>query len=116
MDIHLLDVGDNVINYTVPSFPVFSACLISVKFTVHGNPKVYDGFIRDCSSLQRNYPSLVVTETGCLDSFSVCVEEFSRAVDITDFVLYDRGVFVIWKWKWGENVYEAPNYPFTLCQ
>ena len=35
----------------------------------------------------------------------------SFPVDVTDFVLYNSGVCVIWKWKWGENVFEAPDSP-----
>ena len=67
---------------------------------------MYDGFIRECPSLQRSYPAWIVVYrnvTGdSADSFSVCVEEFFQAVDVTDFVLYDCGVCVIWK---GEDVY-----------
>ena len=43
------------------------------------------------------------------DYFSVCVQEFSQALDVTNFVLYDGGECVIWKWKWGENVFQAPD-------
>ena len=38
---------------------------------------------------KRNYPSLVVVENDSLDSFSVCVKEFSRSVDVSDLELYD---------------------------
>lgn len=113
LDIYLLEVGKSY-DYTVPSFPVFSTLLRKMKFTVQDDPKVYDGFIRDCPSLERNYPSLLVVESGCQDSFPVSVEEFSRAVDTEGFVLYDECVFVVWKWKWGENIYDAPDYPFNL--
>ena len=44
------------------------------------------------------------------------MEEVSQTIDITDFVLYDDGVFVIWKWKWGENVYETPDSLFSVQQ
>ena len=130
VNIYILDIGEHVVNYRVPSFPVFSARLSSIKFQLGVTPdhksslkkkkadNVYDGFIRECPSLQRSYPAWIVVDryvTGdSVDSFSVCVEEFSQAVDVTDFVLYDGGVCVIWKWNWGEDVYEVPDSPFSV--
>ena len=112
LNVYIVDIGEHVVNYTVPSFPVFSAPLRSIKFRLQATPDyskpslesrqvdfVCDGFIRDCPSLQRNYPAWIVVDSTVSDSFSVCVEEFSQAIDITDFLLYDGGVFVIWKWK-----------------
>ena len=128
LNVYILDIGEHVVNYTVPSFPVFSAQLRSIKFQLGATPNyskpslknkrvdvVYDGFVWDCPSLQWNYPAWIVVDSNS-DLFSICVEEFSQAINITNFVLYDGGVFVIWKWKWGENVYEAPDSPFSLQQ
>ena len=125
VNIYILDIGEHVVNYNVPSFPVFSAQLRSVKFQLGVIPDdknrrvdtAYDGFIRKCPSLQWNYPACIVIDRSTSDSpdsFSVCVQEFSQAVDVTDFVLYDGGVCVIWKWKWGENVFEAPDSSFSV--
>ena len=35
-------------------------------------------------------------------------------MDVTNFVLYDCGVCVIWKWNWGEDVYEVPDSSFSV--
>ena len=36
-------------------------------------------------------------------------------INVSDFALYDECVFVMWKWEWGENVYELndPSSPVS---
>lgn len=88
VNIYILDIGEHVINYTVPSFPVFSARLRSIKFQLGVNTPndksslkkrrvdiVYDSFIRESPSLQRSYPAWIVVDRDSTDdsadSFSV---------------------------------------------
>jgi hypothetical protein len=70
LDICLLEVGEKLA-YTVPSFPVLTVSLRKMKFKVASNPGVFDGFIRDCPSLERSYPALTVVGEGPQDCFFV---------------------------------------------
>ncbi len=52
IEISLLEIGEDIIEYVIPSFPVFSATLRRIKYTRPGltgdtTVTVYDGFIKD---------------------------------------------------------------------
>ena len=73
----ILDVG-SAISYTIPSFPVFTVRLRHLRYKyVDGNGTVFvnDGFIRDCSALNRTYPAMVLVKRGysCAFLTKVCV-------------------------------------------
>ena len=112
LDICLLEVGQKY-SYRVPSFPVFTANIRKMKFKVSSDPGVYDGFIRDCPSLERNYPVLTVVGEGPRDCFFVSEDEFSQVISLNGLILYDDYVFVMWNWEWGENVY-TPDPPLEI--
>lgn len=107
LDIHLLEAGEEY-KYIVPHFPVFNAELRMIKFTVTGDFTVYNGFIRDCSSLrQLTLPTLIVVEEETNDYLLVGKEHFAHIVDTSLLTLYDNNVFVIWNWEMGRNIYET---------
>ena len=63
--VSLLNVGEDVIEYVVPSFPVFCVNLRRIKYTrLTTDTTVYDGFIRDVCLMGKKYPTLVVIENG----------------------------------------------------
>ena len=52
IEVSLLEVGEEYLEYVVPSFPVFSADLRRIKYMrPTDDTTVYDGFIKDDSSL-----------------------------------------------------------------
>ena len=106
LEICLLEVG-TPLKYTVPSFPVITVNLRKMKFKVVSDPGVYDGFIRDCSALERSYPAITVVGEGPKYCFFVSEEEFSQVMSLNGLILYDDYVFIMWKWEWGENVYTS---------
>ena len=60
--------------YTIPSFPVITVRLRHVKYRimdVDGQLKVFDGFMRDCSSINRPFPAMIVVGSGCSNAFFV---------------------------------------------
>lgn len=46
LDVYVISVGERF-TYVVPNFPVFSATLRPIKFTLTDDSTVYDGFIND---------------------------------------------------------------------
>ena len=119
VEVSLLSVGEDVIEYVVPSFPVFSVNLRRIKYTrPTSDTTVYNGFIRDDSSLTgRKYPTLLVIENGYDNSFFVEGSEVQQSVCINDRVLFKNQVYFIWKWFWGDELYEdTPNTPFAIDQ
>lgn len=97
----ILELGSKI-KYTVPSFPVFSACLREIKFQFLDETKIYDGYIKDCPSLDRSYPGLLRLCFGYTNAFSIDPEEFELCIPTTDKALYGDCVFVIWKWTWED--------------
>ncbi len=62
----IVDLGATI-PYIIPSFPVFTVCLRYLKWQYvdgDGNVLLYDGFIRDCSSLNRTLPAMVHVVRG----------------------------------------------------
>ena len=119
IEVSLLNVGEDVIEYVVPSFPVFCVNLRRIKYTrPTTDTTVYDGFIRDDVCLMgKKYPTLVVIENGYENSFFVEANEVQQSVCINSHVLFNNQVYVIWKWFWGDEVYEdTPNTPFAIDQ
>lgn len=58
-DVPIVSVGDKF-NYNVPSFPPFSAMLRHMRYQFteeDGTVFLLDGFIRDCTMLDRTYSS-----------------------------------------------------------
>ncbi len=110
--ITILKLGKKV-QYTVPSFPVFTASLMEMKFQfVDGDSStVYDGYIKDSPDLARNYPALLKILNGYVNGFTIEPDEFNRSVTLEDEKkLCDEKVFVIWKWTW-ENSPEQNTFP-----
>ena len=109
-EIYILSIGE-VIEYRSLHFPVLSAMIRRIRFSVQDQGpeedidsvnKVYDGFIRECSSVHRQYPMHLLVKSNSLDFFSVPTSEFST--DMTNMELYEGGVLVIWNWKWGDEI------------
>ena len=101
--IYLLEVGKETTEYTVTTFPVLSAKLRSLKFSLENDNQVYDGFIRECDSLDRSYPTHVIVKCDSLDTFHVPVDEFFP-LDVSTLNLYCGEMYVVWNWKWGIEV------------
>lgn len=102
--VSILKLGRKV-HYTVPSFPVFSANLMEIKFQLvdDGDTTIFDGYIQDCPGLTRSYPALLKLCKGYTNAFLIEPEEFDKSVDLDeDKNLCDGKVFVIWKWEWEE--------------
>ena len=80
MNVVVLATGD-VIQYTVPSFPVFKATLREVKLqwddekkTVH----VFDAFARDCNLLDHYLPAIAVIRFNYENAFIIEVRNNSH--------------------------------------
>ena len=74
----ILKVGEKL-SYTIPSFPVFTVQLRYMKWQYIGDDgilHVKDGAIRDCSSLDRCYPALIMMERSCSNAFFIKVCTF----------------------------------------
>lgn len=99
IEIPLLKVGEDVIEYVIPSFPVFSVNLRRIKYTrPTSDTTLYDGFIRDDSSLMgRKYPTLLVIENGYDNSFFVEGSQVQQSICIKDCVLFSDQVYITWK-------------------
>lgn len=72
----ILHAVGTCVEYTVPSFPVISVKLRSVKWQccAYGfcDTTIYDGFIRDCSTLHdRVYPTGIVAKKSNENAFFV---------------------------------------------
>ena len=114
--VSLLNVGEDVIEYVVPSFPVFCVNLRRIKYSrPTTDTTVYDGFIRDDICLMgKKYPTLVVIENGYENS---SLKETKFSSPYASIVLFNNQVYVIWKWFLGDEVYEdTPNTPFAIDQ
>ena len=81
IEVSLLEVGEEILEYVVPSFPVFSANLRRIKYMrPTDDTTVYVGFIKDDSSLVgRKYPTVVVVESGCENSFFIESSEVDQS-------------------------------------
>ena len=116
IEISLLEVGEDIVEYVIPSFPVFSANLRRIKYMrPTGDTTVYDGFIKDDLCLMgKRYPTVVVVEKGYDNSFFVEASEVEQStVSMRDCVLFKNQVYIIWKWFWGDEVFEdTPSTPF----
>lgn len=101
------------IQYTVPSFPVFSATLFEIKYQLVNDARVttFDGYIRACPEiLTRSYPALLKLCHGHTNAFTVEPEEFDRCVDLDDEINLCEGlVFIIWKWAWEDMPEDAES-------
>ena len=86
-----------------------------MKFKVETDPAVYDGFIRDCSSLERSYPAVAVVGEGPKYCFFVSEEEFSKVVNLKTLILYDDYVFIMWRWEWKEEVHSRFTPSNYIC-
>ena len=78
IEVSLLDVGEDIVEYVIPSFPVFSANLRHIKYMrPTGDTTVYNGFIKDnlCLMDKRYPPTVVVVENGYDNSFFVEASE-----------------------------------------
>ena len=60
--------------YTIPSFPVYSAQLRHVRYQMLSNSvvSVFDGFMREDPSLDRNYPATAVITRPDVFTVQVC--------------------------------------------
>lgn len=100
----IMKLGDKV-EYTIPSFPVYTAVLREIKYQFvdeSAAQHTFDGYIRDCPSLDRTYPGLLKLCFGYTNAFTINPEEFKLSIDIDGKKLYDDLVFVIWKWSWED--------------
>lgn len=111
LDICILDVGEKF-TYRVPSFPVLSCRIRRMKFKLETDSAVYDGFIKDCPSLERVFPALIVAGKGYEDCFFVPKHDFSQTINVHGLVLYDDSIFILWKWKWAELY--TPDQPLEI--
>ena len=61
VSIPVLRIGKSY-KYTIPSFPVVSVQLRHIKYQMisQGTIGVFDGFMRECPSLERSYPAKAV--------------------------------------------------------
>lgn len=101
----VLKLGEKV-EYTIPSFPVFTASLVEMKYQLVDDDStiVFDGYIRDCPDLDRSYPSLLKLYSGYTNGFLIDPEEFNRSVTVDpEKIFCDGMVFVIWKWTWEDS-------------
>ena len=78
----ILRIG-KIYTYTIPSFPVLSVQLRHVKYQMisQGKIGVFDGFMRECPSLERSYPAKAVI-TAHPDAFFIEVSVFTFSVHI----------------------------------
>ena len=96
----------SLVLYVVPSFPVFSANLVEIKFQLVNDKStiIYDGYIKDWN-LSRSYPAVIKLSKNYTNAFLIDPDEFGHSVDIEDGKQFcDDMVFVIWKWEWEEPV------------
>ena len=110
-----VSVGEDIIEYVIPCFPIFCVNLKRIKYRPTSDTTV---FIRDDVCLMgKKYPTLLVIENGYENSFFVGGSEVQRSVCINNHVLFKNQVYFIWKWFWGDEVYEdTPNTPFAIDQ
>ena len=69
-DIVILQKSDKYA-YTVPSFPVVSAMLREVRLCFEGpdGREVFDGYMRECSLLSRDFPAVAQISSGYSNAF-----------------------------------------------
>ncbi|XP_065894132.1 uncharacterized protein [Dysidea avara] len=109
----------NVINYIVPSFPIFNTDIVEVKLQWEeicedGSSKlhVFDRFTRYCENLDHPLPAAMCIEQRYVCAFMIEATEFSRSVDITPYKFYNgHEVFVLWKWTWLDDTVTSDSDP-----
>lgn len=95
----IMSIG-NKVKYTIPSFPVLSPVLREVRFQFADEVCCCDGYMRECSDLERLYPSMLKLCFGYANAFSIDREEFEQSIPLDNKVLYEDRVFIMWKWSW----------------
>ena len=77
----------NTFNYIVPSFPVFNADIVEVKFQweeIHEDRStelhVFDGFARNCQDLDHPLPGIVRIEFSYDCAFMIKVSEMLSCI------------------------------------
>ncbi len=89
-------------DYVVPSFPVFSAVLTHMKFTIDSDENVYDGFFKSDHE-EVNKGSIHIKARICgglLNSFMIPCDEVSQSISVSgpNLKVWADAVFMMWKW------------------
>ena len=87
-------------------------CEVKYQFAnVPDDKQIYNGYIRDCPGLVRQYPSLLKVCGSYTKAFTINADEFDRCLPVAGKTLYngDAGekVFVFWKWNWQDSAPHA---------
>ena len=79
------------VQYTIPSFPVFTTSLVEIKYQlVDDSTVVFDGYIRDCPELVRSYPALLKLYSGLTLKSLIVLTKFSVIIWCLLFGVYWR--------------------------
>ena len=108
-----------VIEYTVPSFPVFTVEIREMKyqFVVDDEQEsndIYDGYLNTDGSMSMSLPSPALAKVcwGYKYGFFIDNEEFERS-DVPFLPagrnLFLRKVIVMWKWEWERYINTSVN-------
>ncbi len=89
-----------VVDYTIPSFPLVTVKLQHVQFRLDNISSLYDGFLKAEGVPQVHAGCFLKVCSGFINAFLVDQAEFDQSIDTAELTLFeDSKVFVIWKWE-----------------